>query len=91
MIEVSEAEWKAFKEMQEEILRHMKGLSQKERNTPGISVNYITAKEFMDTVRIKRTKFDELVQQNKIKIIKKTRKIYVPVEEVERYFASPDT
>lgn len=90
MIEVSEAEWKAFKEMQEKILRQMKGLSQKEQNTPGISVNYITAKEFMDTVRIKRTKFDELVQQNKIKIIKKTRKIYVPVEEVERYFASSD-
>lgn len=40
----------------------------------------------MDAVQIKRTKFDELVKGSKIKTIKKRRKIYVPVGEVERYF-----
>lgn len=47
---------------------------------------YITAIEFMAAVRIRRTKFDELVKFGKIKAIKKSRKIYVPVEEVDRYF-----
>ncbi len=48
---------------------------------------FITALEFMATVRIRRTKFDELVRFGKIKVIKKCRKIYVPVEEVDRYFS----
>jgi len=40
----------------------------------------------MEAVKIKRTKFDQLVQTKKIKIIKKLRKIYVPVTEIDRYF-----
>lgn len=54
-----------------------------------IPVNNITAVEFMAAVRIKRTKFDRLVAANKIKTIKKKRKIYVPVSEVDRYFRDP--
>jgi hypothetical protein len=53
-----------------------------------ISAGFITAKEFMSAIRIGRTKFDQLVQANKIRIIKKDR-IYVPVGEVKRYFANP--
>ncbi|MEO5682805.1 MAG: hypothetical protein ABIQ88_09185 [Chitinophagaceae bacterium] len=51
------------------------------------AVKYITAIEFMAAVRIRRTKFDELVRFGKIRVIKKMRKIYVPVEEVDRYFS----
>ena len=50
---------------------------------------FITAKEFMSSVRICRTKFDQLVAQGKIKTIKKRRKIYVPSGEVKRYFSDP--
>jgi len=50
------------------------------------AVKFMTAIEFMAAVRIRRTKFDELVKSGKINVIKKRRKIYVPVEEVERYY-----
>lgn len=50
---------------------------------------YITAKEFMDATRIKRTKFNSLVLSNKIKTIKKSRKVLVPASEVQRYFTDP--
>ena len=50
------------------------------------AVKFITAMEFMTAVRIRRTKFDELVKFGRIKAVKKSRKIYVPVEEVDRYF-----
>jgi len=51
------------------------------------AVKFMTAIEFMAAVRIRRTKFDELVKSGKINVIKKRRKIYVPVEEVDRYFS----
>ncbi len=51
-----------------------------------ISAGFITAKEFMSAIRIGRTKFDQLVVANKIRTIKKGRKIYVPIGEVEGYF-----
>ena len=65
-------------------LTAVKEISQK--NTSTVRLKFITAKEFMDTVKIKRTKFDQLVQANKINIIKKARNIYVQVSEVHRYF-----
>jgi hypothetical protein len=40
----------------------------------------------MKAVRICRSKFDKLVASSKIKIVKKKRKIYVPLSEVDRYF-----
>ena len=52
--------------------------------------SFITAKEFMAAVRIGRTKFDQLVAARKIQTIKKLRKIYVPVTEVNRYFTDPN-
>ncbi len=47
---------------------------------------YITATEFMDALRIRRSKFDELRRQNQIKTLEKGRKIYVPSSEIKRYF-----
>lgn len=55
----------------------------------GTRDEFITAKEFMSSVRICRTKFDQLVAHGKIKTIKKRRKIYVPSGEVKRYFSDP--
>lgn len=54
-----------------------------------ISPGYMTATEFINAVHIRRSKFDQLVERNKIKTIKKKRKIYVPATEVERFFNDP--
>lgn len=84
LVMIPKEEWTTLLAAQQDILQQLKELSTKGQT--GIPIKHITAKEFMDAVRIKRTKFDELVQGNKIKTIKKRRKIYVPVSEVERYF-----
>lgn len=84
---ISKDEWTSFKASQTEILETVKILVGK--TSMKAPASYITAKEFMEAVRIKRTKFDQLVQSNKIKTIKKKRKIYVPAKEVERYFSDP--
>jgi hypothetical protein len=86
LVMVPREEWAAIKNTQQEILQQLIALQKSKQ--AGISVNYITAKEFMATVRIGRTKFDELVATNNIRIIKKGRKIYLQVREVERYFKS---
>lgn len=80
-------EWSCFKSSQNEMLLLLKDL--KNNFKPSTSRNlseYITAKEFMEAVKIRRTKFDRLVQTSRIKTIKKLRKIYVPVAEIDRYF-----
>ncbi len=40
----------------------------------------------MEAIRIGRWKFNQLILENKIRIVKKKRKIYVAITEVERYF-----
>lgn len=78
-----------LKNTQHEILKEIKELKLGRRSANhGIS-GYIPALRFMKEVNICRTKFDKLVSTSKIKIIKKKRKIYVPIEEVERYFNDP--
>ena len=72
---------------QRDILQQLKELNT--RGPTGVPVKNIPAKDFMLAVDIKRTKFDELVKANKIKTIKKKRKVYVPIEEVDRYFNDP--
>lgn len=84
-ITIPKEEWVIFKTAQQELISIVNDLKQK--GPGGIVVNHITAKEFMAAVKIGRTKFDKLVQTNKIKTIKKKRKIYVPAREVERYFS----
>ncbi|MDP4244550.1 MAG: hypothetical protein Q8932_01770 [Bacteroidota bacterium] len=43
----------------------------------------------MDAVRIRRWKFNQLIAGNKIKTIKKRRKIYVLATEIDRFFTDP--
>jgi len=61
---------------------------QQEQNF-SLQVGYIRPKDFMKAVGIKRTKFNSLVAQNIIKTIKKGRKLYLPVSEIQRYFTDP--
>ncbi len=85
VIVVPVADWQKLLQGQAELLR----LDQELKETVPVAaaiVPFITAMEFMQAVRIGRTKFDQLVAANKIRTIKKDRKIYVPVGEVERYF-----
>ena len=82
LVMIPEAELNLLKMSLQDIQPQLKDLNGKET----IGVKHITAMEFMAAVRIRRTKFDELVKFGKIKVIKKRRKIYVPVEEVDRYF-----
>ena len=84
LVMIPQEEWMGFITTQQEILEQLKQIGSKE--PVGVPRKNITAKEFMHAVSIKRTKFDQLVQSNKIRIIKKKRKIYVPVGEVDRYF-----
>lgn len=82
------AEWMAFRQSVQELVVAIGDLKQK--GNGALVVNHITAKEFMAAVKIGRTKFDLLVSTSKIKVIKKKRKIYVPVSEVDRYFTDPN-
>ncbi|MDB5198041.1 MAG: hypothetical protein JWO92_4 [Chitinophagaceae bacterium] len=85
LVMIPQEELADLQSAQQEILQQLKALNT--RGPTGIPIKHITAKEFMNAVRIKRTKFDQLVLSNKIKTIKKRRKIYVPISEVDRYFS----
>jgi hypothetical protein len=85
MVVLPEREWIQLKETQQAILKAIQEIGVK--GPGGVPVRHITAKEFMAAVRIGRTKFDQLVNTSRIRVIKKRRKIYVPVGEVERYFS----
>ena len=87
VIVVPVADWQKLLQGQAELLRLVQELKETVPVAAAI-VPFITAMEFMQAVRIGRTKFDQLVAANKIRTIKKDRKIYVPVGEVERYFKS---
>ncbi len=82
---IPETEWKKLIERQDAILQLLKDLAGRD-TSGGKVVPFITAVEFMTAVRIGRTKFDQLVAESKVRTIKKGRKIYVPIGEVERYF-----
>ena len=87
MVIIPEEEWSKIRQTQQEILEMVKELHSKREEA--VKTKNITAIEFMTAIRIKRTKFDQLVSENKIRTIKKGRKIYVPVSEVDRYFSDP--
>ena len=69
LIMVPQEEWQSVVATQQEILQQLRCLSP--QNGERVHPKYITAKQFMDAVSIRRTKFDQLVQASKIKIIKK--------------------
>lgn len=85
LVMIPQEELNNLKSTQQEILKQLQNIQS--LNSPTVPVKHITAIEFMKAVRICRSKFDQLVSQNKIKTIKKRRKIYVPTSEVERYFS----
>lgn len=85
LVMISKEELASLQETQQEILKQLQNLQSLQSST--IPIRHITAKEFMAAVRIGRSKFDQLVLLNKVKTIKKKRKIYVPVSEVDRYFS----
>lgn len=87
LVMISKEQLANLQETQQEILKHLQSLQSVQSST--VPIRYITAKEFMVAVRIGRSKFDQLVMLNKVKTIKKRRKIYVPVSEVDRYFSDP--
>jgi hypothetical protein len=87
LILISREQLNEILQSQQIILQQLKELNTRESN--GIPLKYITAKEFMSSVRIKRTKFDQLVQTSVIKTIKMGRKIYVHISEIDRYFSKP--
>lgn len=60
-----------------------------QKDSYSIEPEYIPAAAFMKAVNIKRTKFYELVTGNKIRTLKKRRKLYVHASEVSRYFNDP--
>lgn len=87
---VPEEEWRLLLYGQQEMLRLLQELqiSEKPVAVKHGESSYITAIEFMAAVRIKRTKFDQLVATSQIKVIRKGRKIYVPSTEIQRYFST---
>jgi hypothetical protein len=87
LVIIPEEELTNIQTTQQEILRQLQSLQYPSSTT--VPVRHITAKEFMAAVRICRSKFDQLVSENKIKTIKKRRKIYLPTSEVDRYFSDP--
>jgi len=86
---IPEDEWKGIRQTQQEILQWIRQQREPATIKDHVSSNYITAIEFMEAVRIRRSKFDELVAAQKLSVVKKKRKIYVPVGEIERYFRDP--
>jgi hypothetical protein len=77
---------------QNEILALLKEVKQ----VPGkiaYPFGFMTAIEFMEAVRIKRTKFDQLVNTNRIRAIKKLRKSMfqsVKLSDILRIVQFPD-
>lgn len=85
LVMIPESELANLKASQVEILNELKILQAAGR-VKALLPTYVTAKEYMTAVKICRSKFDQLISGNKIKTIKKRRKIYVPASEIERYF-----
>lgn len=84
---VSSEEWSQVKALLHTIAERLKETTKPAQPALGVKSPYITAKEFMAAVRICRSSFDKLVQQNKLMTLKKGRKVYVVATEVSRYFA----
>jgi len=82
LVMIPETELNLLKSSLQDIQQQLQDL----KGNRQMAVKFMTAVEFMAAVRIRRTKFDELVKLGRIKAIKKSRKIYVPVEEADRYF-----
>ncbi len=76
----------SIKKSQQDILNKLAELHKREKTNPVLNSPYVTAIEFMQAVRIRRWKFNCLVNSRKILTLKKKRKIYVHVDQIEKYF-----
>jgi hypothetical protein len=85
-----DADLKKVIKSQQEILERLAELKKAGSDNKSIDSGYMSALEYMKAVGIKRWKFNDLIATCKIRTIKKKRKIYVPVGEVERYFRDPE-
>ncbi len=83
-------ELETLKQTQLEILNRLNQLKDPIVQDNPFTSEYIPAAAFMQAVNIKRTKFNELIAQNKIKTLKKCRKIYVWASEVNRFFSNSE-
>ena len=87
LIMISKEELSALVDSQRTILLKLDELSKSKKGPPDSP--YVTAQSFMAAVSIRRWKFNALVATNKIKVLKKKRKIYVLASEISRYFSDP--
>ena len=90
LIMIPAEELESIKQMQQQMLELLQQTKNENSKSSAGHSGYITAQEFMKEIRIKRWKFDQLIAGNKIKTLKKKRKIYVPIGEVARYFSDPN-
>ena len=51
--------------------------------------DWILAEDFMKQTKMKKTKFYDMVNNNKIRVLRKLRKTYVLASEVKRFFEEP--
>jgi hypothetical protein len=89
LVMIPAAELEYLKRGQEQIMERLDQIQAKAPTGEKAPVNYVTAQQFMDAVKIRRWKFDQLIANNLIRTIKKKRKIYLPESEIERYFTDP--
>ncbi len=86
-VTIQASEWSELKDTMQKVLNIVRAYCEPKREIREHTSGYLTALEFMHAVKIKRWKFNQLINENKLKAIKKKRKVYVPVSEVERYFS----
>ncbi|SMD32564.1 hypothetical protein SAMN04488029_0911 [Reichenbachiella faecimaris] len=84
IIELPSERFEEFIENQNKILGALENLKMVPRP------EFLTASEFMFQAKIGRWKFDQLRDQNRIKVIRRGKKLYVPESEVNRYFLEED-
>ena len=89
LIMIPAEELEELKKGQQLILDQLNRRNSAKSEEKSLAPSHISAKQFMDAVDIRRWKFNQLIAQNKIRTIKKKRKIYVLRTEIERYFSDP--
>jgi hypothetical protein len=90
LVMIPAAELEKLQNTQKEILELLQQSSKVGGGEPVQNLSgYVTAIRYMEEVGIRRWKFNQLIAENKIKTLKKKRKIYVPVAEIERFFKDP--
>ena len=72
-----------FQQLRETSRRILSALENLKIVTP---TEYVTPIEFMTETKISRWKFDAMRDCGKLKVIQRGRKLYVPREEIQKYF-----